>query len=298
MIDRKTQAFYLISQLKIDPSDPFLPIKSEEILLQLITRMGLRKSLHFLCQSLFEFNSLKENLKNLSILAVYIRILYNEQLLTPLESSKFRYYLQDYEVSNSSYEQRPFFLTLIPLKSPDHASLQRNKLSFSETSIENTCLNDKNKGKNIEESRKSILKGLEKSYSPLKLLPMSVFSRNNSLKQKETPEIDESYNEKIILIKDLDKKSSNNCKFLHQKSLVLKPDIRRSVIRLISPKSINSNTLNLTWAKSKTDLYYSNYTLEDSLDKSPKGDIIQEKEFYRRSFMKKDRMIILRQNSL
>ena len=154
------QISFLIKQLNLESDELFLPKDCEKIIRNLITRLGLRKSVHFFSQSKYEFASLKDSIENLTLVSVFIRILYNEKLLSYQEISKFRHFLQNISfINEKSQDNNPFLLSFVPLKLS--ASIT------SDASIENE-LSDIKKSKGSEDYNKqsppkSLLKNLEES---------------------------------------------------------------------------------------------------------------------------------------
>ena len=67
---------------------------------------------------------------------------------------------------------------------------------------------------------------------------------------------------------------------------------KQSFIKVITPKSINRE-ISFNWGKNN-ELCYSNYTLESG-EKSPLKD---EKDNFKRSFVKNEGLLLVRQHSL
>lgn len=260
-------------------------------LYKLLSRLGLRKSVHFIGQSQYEFNSLKESLPELTLVAVFIRILYNEKLLTHYEISKFKRFLQNLPVidSNFSPEKSSYFFSLVPL---------RLSSVISEVSIDGESEFKRSKqspsSKAFAPSPRQISE--ESKLSPQRLMKIATCyakSKLNKEIKRELEEIDEFKMQEQIFIQE---KEKNDSKSSTSQTKLKRLKKKTSLLKLITQKSINQD-LNASWGKNE-ELCYSTYTVE-SIEKSPiRKESDSDENDLKRSFVKKEGLFLVRQHSL
>ena len=230
--------------MKFDLFNPNLPKDSEKALFAIISRIGLRKAIHFFSQALSQYNSFKNSRENLALNSVFLWTLCKEKLLEKTEALNFRYYLKSL----------PFF------------ELIRCDYSFE----------------NFEKSEGNQNSDDFARFSPIKL---SSFSQKKiNLKVRKSPILD-SIQKNVFIFEEYkeNESSSSSCKPKKRVSQRLIP--LKSFVRILTPMN---NDLSLTWN------YASTYTLE-SMEKSP---ISGENQACQRSFGKREKSFLVRQQSL
>ena len=261
-------------------------------------RVGLRKAVHFFSQSQYEFDSLKDSLPGLTLAAVFIRILYNEKLLSHQEISKFRYFLQNFSFAEQKpIERNTFRLSFVPLK--------LSTSQMSDASIENEI--NELKGSKESFSKQSppkggLLKSIdsqkiqeESKLSPKRLMKLGLSKNKGNKNNKKGLEDIEEYvlADKVLMVPtETNESKSSGTWYKRQKSQRLLKS-KQSFIKVITPKSINRE-ISFSWGKNN-ELCYSNYTLESG-EKSPLKE--DEKDNFKRSFVKNEGLLLVRQHSL
>ena len=239
------------------------------------------------------------SIENLTFFSVFIRILYNENLLNQIEIIKFRYFLQDFNFIEPIPQKQEFFISLMPI-ALDSIPLIKRVVSIEESvDFEH---NNNNEKKPISDKKPPIKNpSIEENinrFSPPKFKKMKSLSKKKILKKSEKiPEFEEFFPEDVVLLENNSNNyhesySNSSSKHKHKKSQILKP--MNSFLRLISPTS-RSIHKDMSFNCGKNELCYSNYTLE-SADKSPTAK--EETESYKRSFVKEEKLLLVRQHSL
>lgn len=263
-------------------------------------RVGLRKAVHFFSQSQYEFDSLRDSLPGLTLAAVFIRILYNEKLLSHQEISKFRYFLQNFSFAEQKpIDKNSFRLSFVPLK--------LSTSLMSDASIENEI--NELKGSRLNEesfSRQSPPKGLLKSIdsqkiqeesklSPKRLMKLGLSKNKGNKNTKKGLEDIEEYvlPDKVLMIPTETNESRSSGSWCKRQKSQMLLKTKQSFIKVITPKSINRE-ISFSWGKNN-ELCYSNYTLESG-EKSPLKE--EEKDNFKRSFVKNEGLLLVRQHSL
>lgn len=238
----------------------------------IMSRIGLRKSLHFYCQANFEYEGLKNSIENISLLSVFLKILYNEKLLEKREIRYFQEFIKQCSLPDKFLKESTDFLTsLSPINDQVYSCLVKT-FSSGQISIENETFEY-----NMKDSNDRI--------SPQKMMKLSGFFRKQKtsfqLKKDSSPTHENEFN------KRLDASSSSS---VQKKRISIKK--KKSKALLISQKTISKE---LSFTLGKSELFLSSYSLES--ERTPFETNANER--FKRSFMGNVKKVLsMRQNSL
>lgn len=239
----------------------------------LMCRIGLRKSLHFYCQANFEYEGLKNLIENISVLSVFLKILYNEKLLETREIRYFQEFIKQCSLPDKFLKESTDFLTsLSPINDQVYSCLVKT-FSSGQISIENETFES-----NMKDS-------INDKLSPQKMMKLSGFFRKQKtsfqLKKDSSPTHENEFN------KRLDASSSSSAQ---KKRISIKK--KKSKALLISQKTISKE---LSFNLGKSELFISSYSLESERTPFETND----NERFKRSFMGNMKKVLsMRQNSL